>query len=580
MPLPPKHLGRTSVFSDVNDRGRAMLSYLSCRIQWLSNRYPSTDMGGKAHMRVNLHSKALVAVCASACLLNVASGMAGASGRTAQSRHSAAKTGVATPFVLATAAVVTSIDPAVADVNQDFTITQNVYDPLVTYTATDPAKLLPALATSWTAKGDTWTFQLRRGVKFQDGQPFTSADVSATLARMKAIGEGVYYMVSDVISVGTPSKYTVTMTTSHPTPFLPANLTKLGIESAYDIHHYGSDGHDAESWFGSHSNGTGPYKLESYTPGVKAVLVRNRSWWGRWPKYPVNRVVDEFVVTGSERFTGLKGGTYDLAAFVPIATSVSLKHNAKFRLVVGNNLWQAPSLELNSAMAPTNNHEFRSALAAAFDYNAIIKHFHGYGTVARGPVPSWVPGSADKKLPPVKQNLALAKRLMAKSGLHAPSITCAVPTGQPTYSYAASVLAASAAEIGVTVHIETLPFTQAIEAIKSNKVQCFALGEANLSPTDPMEMIASHYLPGGFYNVFHFNNGRFNKLAAIYSSTFSAKKRFSILYQMTKILVTSHVDLWVARPKTVVPEPKCVTGYKITPANYINVDFAQLSFHC
>lgn len=531
-------------------------------------------------MRANSHFKALLTVCASACLLATASGVAGASGRSSASRHSAAKTGVTTPFVLATAAVVTSIDPAVADVNQDFTITQNVYDPLVTYTATDAGKLLPALATSWTSTGNTWTFQLRKGVKFQDGQPFTSADVSATFARMKAINEGVYYMVSDVTKVGTPSKYTVTMTTSQPTPFLPANLTKLGIESAYDIHHYASDGHNAEGWFGSHANGTGPYKLESYTPGVKAVLTRNKSWWGKWPKYPVNRVVDEFVVTGSERFTGLKGGTYDLAAFVPIATSVTLKHNSKFRLLIGNNLWQAPSLELNSAMAPTNNHDLRAALAAVFDYKAIIKHFHGYGTIARGPVPSWVPGSADKKLPPVKQNLAKAKHLIAKSGLHSPSITCAVPTGQPTYSYAASVLLASAARIGVTVHIETLPFTQAIEAIKSNKAQCFALGEANLSPTDPMQMIASHYLPGGFYNVFQFNDKKFNNLAAKYSSTFGAKKRYGILYKMTKILVTSHVDLWVARPKTVVPEPKCVTGYKITPANYINVDIAQLSFRC
>lgn len=537
-------------------------------------------MGGHTTMRCNPLLRGALALSASALRVVAVSGNAGASGRTGSTGHGASKTGIATAFVLATAAVVTSIDPAVADVNQDFTITQNVYTPLVTYAPTKPGTLLPALATSWTDKGDTWTFQLRKGVKFQDGQPFTSADVAATLARDKAVNEGVYYMVSDVTSVTTPSTFTVAMTTSHPTPFLPANLTKLGIQSAYDIDHYKSDGTDAQGWFSSHANGTGPYELQSFTAGKQAVLIRNKTWWGTWPKYPINKVVDEFVVTGTERFTGLVGGTYDLAAFVSVSTSTTLKSNPKFHLVIGNNLWQAPSLELNSAMAPTNNADLRAALASVFNYKAVIQHFHGYGTVARGPVPQWVPGSSENTLPKVGQNISKAKHLLAKAGLHSPSLTCTVPTGEPTYSYAASVLQASAAKIGVTVHIETLPFTQAIEAIKSNKAQCFALGEANLSPTDPMEMISSHYMPAGFYNVFHFNTSKFNKLATTYSDTFSSSKQRQLLLEMSKILVNAHIDLWVSRPKTIVPEPTCVSGYKITPANYINVDFAQLSFRC
>jgi len=310
------------------------------------------------------------------------------------------------------------------------------------------------------------------------------------------------------------------------------------------------------------------------------VLVWNKSWWGKWPSYPINRVVDRFVVNGTERFTGLKGGTYDLAAFVPVSSALSLKNNPKFRLIIGNNLWAAPSIELNTAMAPTNNSDLRAALAAAFNYQAIVKYYHGYATVARGPIPRWVPGSPDSKLPPVRQNVPKAKELLAESRLHSPSLTCAVPTGYPDYSYAVSVFQASAANIGVRVHIETLPLTQALEAIKSNKVQCFALGEANLSPTDPMMMIASHYLPNGYYNVFHYDNPIFNKLAAAYSTTFSSSKRGQLLYEMAKMLVDAHIDLWVARPKTIVPEPRCVTGYQIDPANYINVDFAQLSFRC
>ena len=61
---------------------------------------------------------------------------------------------------------------------------------------------------------------------------------------------------------------------------------------------------------------------------------------------------------------------------------------------------------------------------------------------------------------------------------------CSIPSGFSEFAFAATVLQASAAQIGINVQIEQLPFVQAIEAIKSNKSNCFVLGNANLSPTE------------------------------------------------------------------------------------------------
>ena len=71
----------------------------------------------------------------------------------------------------------------------------------------------------------------------------------------------------------------------------------------------------------------------------------------------------------------------------------------------------------------------------------------------------------------------------------------------PEFSFAATVLQASAAQIGVTVEIEQRPSSRRSRAIKDNHSNCFVLGNANLSPTDATKFYAAHYLTGGFYNT-------------------------------------------------------------------------------
>lgn len=481
-------------------------------------------------------------------------------------------------LVFADAGEPSTIDPAIANINWELTVTRNVYDHLTTYNSNDPGTILPALATEWTNDGaNVWTFKLRQGVKFHDGTDFTADDVKATIDRMLKIGQGQAYLISSVKEVRVVDPYTVEIETSSPDAFLAANLTHIEIVSAEDVAAHAAD--DGKAWFAEHANGTGPYRFVSWERGAQITLERNRDWWGSFPSNPADRVIDRFVGEGSTRARGLEGGEYDLANFVPLDEALRIGKKPGFSTVIDDNLWAWPAIYLNTQLAPTSNAEFRRALVLAYDYGAMLDYFQGTAETPRGPIPHWFPGSPEKDLAPIARDLEAARAALEASGQAGSTIKCAVPSGFPEFDFAATVLQSSAQEIDVTVQIEQLPFVQAIEAIKNDQAHCFVLGNANLSPTDATKFFDAHYVTGGFYNSSKYSNAEFDSLVSKIRSEFDPARRYDLLKQASQMIVDTHMIIWAARPKTVVPIPDHVSGYVMDPAEYINARFYELSIN-
>jgi ABC-type transport system substrate-binding protein len=479
-------------------------------------------------------------------------------------------------LVYADAGEPSTIDPAKANINWELTVTRNVYDRLVNFDLADPAKLEPALATAWKQDGTTWTFTLRDGVKFHDGSAFDAADVKATLDRLLRIGQGQSYLVADITGVTVVDPHTVKIETRAPNVFLAGNLSRIEIMSADDIAKHAGDSDKGDAWFGQNANGTGPYAFVSWTRGAQIELKRNAGWWGQFPKGAFDRVIDRFVGDGANRARGLEGGEYDLANFVPRDEALRIGKSNGFHLVEGNNLWAWPAIYLNMELKPTDNADYREALVRAFDYGAMIQYFQGGAVTPRGPVPSWFPGSPENEEPAIATDLAAAKAALAKSGLSGTGMKCSVPAGFPEFRFAATVLQSSAAQLGIKVEIEEQPFVQAITAIKDNKSNCFVLGNANLSPTDATKFFAAHYLKGGFYNSGKLNDPALDALVQKIPTVSDPAERNAMLKQAFETVVKSHYIIWAARPTTVVPEPDRIQGYRIDPAEYINVRFWEL----
>lgn len=480
------------------------------------------------------------------------------------------------PFVYAEAFPFSTMDPAAAGLNPDMLVTQNTYDALTRYDESDPTNILPALAVSWSQSGNDWTFKLREGVKFHDGKPFGAEDVKASIDRMLKMQQGLSFLLYNVESVDVVDPTTVVIHAKTANPWLPANLTKIGIVSAQDVKDRANGDDLAAGWFKDNENGTGAYKVSDYKPGVELTMVRNKDWFGKFTDHPVETFIDRFVTDGTQRFIGLKGGDYQLAAFISTDNALSLDKD-KFNLVVGNNLWAYPNLNLNPNIEPTSNPDFRAAMVAAFDYKAMVDYYKGYATTSNGPIPSWVPNTTSDKLPVIQQDLEKAKQLLDKSGIKDGKFTCAIPAGSPDYDFVGQILQAAAGSLGVTIELNQVPVAQIPDLMKQGKVACAVYGEASNSP-DPAPFFAARYKKGTYLNLWNYDDPEMVSLIEQYSAAADPGVQADTLLKISQKLVDTHMDLWTVSPQTVMPMPKSVTGYKVDPFNLINVDISDLSY--
>jgi peptide/nickel transport system substrate-binding protein len=269
-----------------------------------------------------------------------------------------------------------TLDPALAYETAGAEIIQNVYEPLIFYKGDQPGEFVPMLAESWTISedGTTYTFKIRKGVKFHEGGDLTPEDVAYTFQRGLLFGgthgpqwllaepffgtgvddisllvdpEGNLYDDREGIKAADPEKlkaacqkvkdaivadndnWTVTMKLAQPWgPFLATIAQSWGsvMDKEWVIEHGGWDG-SCDTWqnyyaipseedpFTPIANGTGPFKLDHWTQGQEIVLVRNENYWREPAK--LQRVVIKKVDEWGTRFAMLQAGDADFVAVPP-----------------------------------------------------------------------------------------------------------------------------------------------------------------------------------------------------------------------------------------------------------------------
>jgi peptide/nickel transport system substrate-binding protein len=181
-------------------------------------------------------------------------------------------------------------DPDVYYAGEGLLLTRNMYEGLVQYQpGTATRKIVPSLATSWTVSANhlTYTFQLRHGVTFHDGTPFTSAAVEPSFARRAAVNGGPAYMVSDVKSVTTPNPYEVIINLKTPnTAFMDYLAAPYGpvMESPTALKAHAGKDHD-QTYLQTHDIGTGPYELTESKVGVAYAMKAYPGYWGKKPYF-------------------------------------------------------------------------------------------------------------------------------------------------------------------------------------------------------------------------------------------------------------------------------------------------------
>lgn len=279
-------------------------------------------------------------------------------------------------------------------------------------TTSPDGKVEPALATSYKIAPDgvSYTFDLRKGVKFQNGEPLTSADVVYTFTRLEKSPDGISKELFPTLqSVSAVGSSTVKFTLSSPDAGFINNMANpLVWGCAIMSEKAGKAGHSATEMVG-----TGPWQQVSYRANSQLQLKRYDEYWGT--KTASSSLDILYTPKVATQVGDLEAGKVDLI-FPDASSAAALKDNSKVS-VSKVDTDSTIFLQVNNLAKPFDNQLVRQALAVAFDRGQLADQ--AYNGAARPsayipPGTAWAPAVSD--LPFSTNNVAQAKKLLAKAG--------------------------------------------------------------------------------------------------------------------------------------------------------------------
>ena len=353
-------------------------------------------------------------------------------------------------------------DPDIYYANNGTAIMINAYEGLVQYKDNvDAVEIAPRLATDWTVSPDktVYTFNLRKGVKFHDGTPFTSAAIKVAFDRRIAVKGGAAYMVEGVKSVDSSDPLKAVITLKEPnSAFLDYLASPFGpkMESPTALkEHAGSD--NAQTYLQTHDVGTGPYELTTAQTGTKYVLTQFKDYWG--PKSPFTTVDLPVYNDASALQLAFDGG--DVSAIVAALPSTSLK---KYEGATNTSSYLLPTLQ--SALVTTNpsldffkTAEARRAFMQFLDRETLIPQVLGdrselaTSNYAKG----MIPGGADVQDITYDPSVLTAYAAKLPKGT---KLTLGYATGNPNAQAIAEIVAAQLQAIGISATAQGYPTSQ------------------------------------------------------------------------------------------------------------------------
>lgn len=444
-------------------------------------------------------------------------------------------------FVVARTGDVDKLDPQLATAFQTIETLGLVYDSLVKTDA--DGKLIPGLATSWKTSDDgkTITFELRDGVSWHDGDPFTSADVKVSLERIldektSAVGRS---NLSLITKVDAPDPKTAVLHLSAPDTaiFYALASTNSSILHAKDI---------TAGTVGKTPDGTGAFSWKAWEPEQRVTLAANPDYWGGSPGVATL----EFRVIPSESsiLAGMKAGSFQLGVLSDPSVAAQGEGANNFSLVKQPVL-SYHVLQLNGRRPPLDKLPVRQAIACAIDRQQVIDTAaFGDGQVT-GPITS--PGyqfDPTEGLPCKPGDLEAAKKLLADAGqgggFHLKTI---VETGE----YATSVaegqnLQAQLAKIGITLDLQQLTTSPYVKAwLDADYDAAVAL---NGGSSDPYLMYGRYFTTdGSLTKPAGLVSKELNDLLVKGNSTDDEKARQSTYQDLQKTLLEQSPWVWMFR---------------------------------
>lgn len=342
----------------------------------------------------------------------------------------------------------------------------------------------PGLAESWdmSADGLTWTFRLRRNVRFHDGQPWNA---QAALANFKRL-DG-YPGLSDTEKVETPDDYTLVFRMKQPTYNLSSNLarTMMSMVSPAVIRADGSI---------SKAVGSGPYKLAKWDRDIEYVFEANDEFWGGKPA--LRKITFKVITDPQSRAAALESGEIDMmSGYQSLAAVLRLANDGRFQIIkkVQNT---SAAIFYNINRTPLDSLAVREAIGHALDLRSMVNNLlpglasppEGFFSPAYGDLVN--PNVRNPAYDPARANALLEKEGWVRSGNGIRqkggkplTITLSYGAGNSEDALLAPVIQNALKDVGIDLRLNAMEGA-ALDDIQENKNYDMILVGQSFIPTD------------------------------------------------------------------------------------------------
>jgi peptide/nickel transport system substrate-binding protein len=467
--------------------------------------------------------------------------VAGAAATFPTPRLAQAQTTQKRELVVAQGGDVSKFDPHFSTSSNDIRVSFNIFDNLI---ARRPdGKLHPALATEWKLQGQTaWTFKLRQGVKWHNGDPFTSADVKFSLERTldPAQKTRVNTVFTTVDRVEAPDPFTVVIHTKKPDALLPARLAFYGGQIVPQKYLSTVD----NDTFNAKPVGTGPVRFVSWTKDDKVVLEANPDYWGG--RIDADRVIFRSVPETAPRIAGLLKGELDVITQLPPDHSDRVNANPGTH-VVGTLYAGLYVLAVNSKVPPLDNPLVKQALSLAMDRETIVKElWRGRGIVPSGPIAKG-DNHFDASLPGFKYDPREARERLKKAGYKGEEIVIETTVGYTANDKPMSeAIQAMWRDAGISAKVEVVEYSVRSQKNRDKSFKGLWWSDPTSALSDPDGMMWRLLAPGGPQD--YWRHARFDELGEAARLSVDEKFRGQAYKEMTRIFLEHLPWLPVIQP--------------------------------
>lgn len=408
----------------------------------------------------------------------------------------------------------------------------NIYETLTKIHS--DGKTTPLLAQSWSVSPDlrAWTFRLRQGVKFHNGEPFDAAAVkfSFTRAADKTSTNKDKPTFANIERIDTPDPATVVLNLKDGDPDL---LFKLGQATAIVVEPKSAAGNPTQP------TGTGPYRLENWAKGSAVTLTR---WDGfRAAKdVKLKRVTMRFISDPAAQVAALLSGDVDV--FPRVAAARSLKQfegNKKFQVLVGGSRAKT-IVAMNNKRPPLDDVRVRRAISAAIDRKGVIEGAaDGFGVPIGSFYVPGAPGYVDttgiNPFDPAK-----ARALLHQAGVALPlELTMKLPP-TPYARQGGEVVAAMLAKVGINAKIENVEWAQWLSGVYGQKAYDLTI----VSHVEPLDF--GNFARPGYY--WGYESAEFNALWAKVQATIKPDERNRLMADAQRLVAGDAVAVFLYQP--------------------------------